>query len=293
LSILQRMNNMKLLCPNCHTHLNMESYICKNNHRFKTDDGILILLEDKFAQKLNSRLSRFSDIRKNKLGEYLKPQDYPLLPYGDAVSGNVEWRLRQIDLEIMLPLIKERKGQRVLEVGPYNGWLTHRMAELEMDVTAIDYFIDDLDGLKAKKYYREKWKSIQMDIRDLSIIDEKFDIIVLNRCLQFFEDPAEYFVSLKEKVTQNGMIILSGLQFFKNPQEKQKQLEKVKSDFRHEHNFDYMLVPIKGYLDFEDKQKLNLQNVNLHPYSKLIVNNLKSLIKPSLPRHYFGVYHHQ
>jgi len=284
---------MKLLCPNCHAPLRLQNYTCKNNHQFKTEDGVLILLEDEFAEKLNFRLSRFSKIRKNKLDAYLKPTDYPLLPHGDAVSGNVEWRLRQFDLEILIPLIKDRKGQRVLEIGPYNGWLTHRMAELDLNITAIDYFIDDLDGLKTKKYYREKWKSIQMDIKDLSIIDESFDIIVVNRCLQFFESPIEYFCSLKQKLTQNGMIILTGLQFFKNPQQKRKQLEKIKSDFKREHNFDFMFVPSKGYLDFEDKQKLSSQNVDLHPYTKLFITNLRSLIKPSLPRHYFGIYHPQ
>ena len=282
---------MKLLCPNCDAALNMESYICKNNHRFKIDDGVLILLGEEFSEKLNPRLSRFSEIRKNKLGKYLKEQDYPFLPYGDAVSGNVEWRIRQFDWEILLPLLKDRKGQRALEIGPYNGWLTHRMAKLQLEITAIDYFIDDLDGLKTKKYYREGWKSIQMDFRDLSIIDESFDIIVVNRCLQFFEDPVEYFSSLKEKVSQNGMIILTGLQFFKNPQQKRNQIEKMKSDFKWGHNFDFMLVPFKGYLDFEDRQKLSSQNVYLHAYPKLRLSNLKSLIKPSLPRHYFGVYH--
>lgn len=284
---------MKLFCPNCHALLNPESHTCKNNHRFKTEDEVLILLNDKFAEKLNSRLSRFSETRKNKSSGHLKPQDYPLLPYGDAVSGNVEWRLRQYDLEILLPLIRDRKGQRVLEIGPYNGWLTHRMAKLELDITAIDYFLDDLDGLKTKRYYREKWKSIQMDIRDLTIIDEQFDIIVVNRCLQFFEDPVEYFSSLKQKLTQNGKIILIGLQFFKNPRQKQKQLEKAKSEFKRQHDFDFMLVPFKGYLDFEDKKKLSSQNVDLHPYSKLFVANLKSLLKPDLPRHYFGIHHPQ
>jgi 2-polyprenyl-3-methyl-5-hydroxy-6-metoxy-1,4-benzoquinol methylase len=281
---------MKLLCPNCHAPLN-ESYICKNNHRFKIDDGVLILLREEFSEKLNPGLRRFSEIRKNKLGKYLKPQDYPFLPYGDAVSGNVEWRIRQFDWEILLPLLKDRKGQRVLEIGPYNGWLTHRMAKLQLEITAIDYFIDDLDGLKTKKYYREEWKSIQMDIRDLAIIDERFDIIVVNRCLQFFEDPIEYFGSLKGKISQNGMIILTGLQFFKNPQQKRKLLEKIKSDFKQKHDFNFMLVPFKGYLDFEDKQKLSSQNVDLQAYPKLRLSNLKSFIKPLLPRHYFGAYH--
>lgn len=269
----------------------MENPICKNDHRFKIEDGVLIFLEDEFGKKLNSRLWRFSEIRKKELAEYLKPQDYPLLPYGDAVTGNTEWRLRQIDLEILLPILKERKGHTVLEIGPYNGWLTHQMARLDLDITAIDYFIDDLDGLKTKKYYQEEWKSIQMDIRDLSIIDESFDVVVVNRCLQFFDDPVEYFSSLKEKITQNGIIILTGLQFFKNPSQKQKQLERIKSDFKREYNFDFMLVPFKGYLNFEDRQKLSSHYVDLHSYPKLWVSNLKSLLKPSMPHHYFGVYH--
>ncbi len=281
---------MNLLCPNCRAEIDAQDLSCQNNHKFKYDDGVLILLEQNFAQKLSSYLNEFSQIRRSKWDGYLKPKDYPLLPYGDAVTGNVEWRLRQLDLEIILSLLRNRAGQSVLEIGPFNGWLTHRMAKLDLDITAIDYFIDDLDGLKTKKYYDGDWKSIQMDIRDLSIIDAQFDIILVNRCLQFFENPVEYFIGLKRKLNDNGIIILTGLLFFKNPIQKIKRLEKDKLDYIHKYNLSFIFVPFKGYLDFEDKQKLSSNNMELRHYLKLYKANLIALLNPTLPRHYYGTY---
>lgn len=281
---------MNLLCPNCKGKIDLQTLSCPQNHQFKNDSGVLLLVEEKFAVKLNVYLKRFSEIRHAKLDNYLKPEDYPLLPFGKAVSGNNEWKLRQYDLEIVMSLLKEREGKQVLEIGPYNGWLTQHIAKLNFDIIAIDYFIDDLDGLKTKNYYGGKWDSIQMDIRDLSIIDEQVDIIVINRCLQFFENPVKYFCSLKEKLKRDGMIILTGLHFFKNPKQKQKQIDKVKFDYKHKFNFELMLVPFKGYLDFEDKRELKSHGVEFFPYSKLFIANIKSAIVPILPRHYYGIF---
>lgn len=282
---------MKLRCPECRESLASGDWQCPNRHRFIEDEGVLILLREDFRSHLNTFLENFSRVRREMHGSILAPEDYPLLPYGKAVASNPEWRVRQLDLEIALRLIGRRDGPlTILELGAYNGWLTHHLAARGHDVTVIDYFLDDLDGLKTRRFYREKWRSIQMDIRDTGLLDARFDIIIFNRCLQFFEDPPAYFDQLAGMLNPGGMMLLLGLQMFKDPRAKRAAMARQQAAFREQYHFDNFLVPLKGYLDFDDRKALHRRGVRLIPYARLAVDNIKSLLKPSLPRHYYGVY---
>lgn len=282
---------MKLRCPECREPLAAGDWQCRNRHRFTEDEGVLILLREDFRSNLDTFLENFSRVRREMHGSILAPEDYPLLPYGKAVADNPEWRVRQFDLEIVLPSLERCGGPRtILELGAYNGWLTHHLAARGHDVTVIDYFLDDLDGLKTRRFYREKWRSIQMDIRDTGLLDTRFDLIILNRCLQFFEDPLAYFDQLAGMLNPGGMLLLLGLQMFKDPRLKLAAMTRQQAAFREQHHFDNFLVPLKGYLDFDDRAELRRRGVRLIPYARLAVANLRSLLQPTLPRHYYGVY---
>lgn len=282
---------MKLRCPECREPLAPGGWQCRNRHRFIEDEGVLILLREDFQGHLNTFLDNFSRVRREMHGSTLAPADYPLLPYGKAVADHPEWRLRQLDLEIALALIERRGGPlTILELGAYNGWLTHHLAAPGHDVTVIDYFLDDLDGLKTRRFYREKWRSIQMDMRDTDLLDARFDLIILNRCLQFFADPPAYFDQLAVMLNPGGTILLLGLQMFKDPRMKQAAMARQQAAFRERHGFDNFLVPLKGYLDFDDRKALRRRGVRLIPYARLAVANLRSFLQPSLPRHYYGIY---
>ncbi len=281
---------MKLHCPNCHESLDFEQLKCCNNHRFKYEDGVLILLEEKFERILNPFLDKFTPVSKTENRNHLAPPDYEKLPFGKAVENNKEWRLRCYDLEIIVQLLQGRKRQRILEIGPFNGWLTHRLVKTGHQLTVIDYFIDEPIGLKTKKFYRQEWQAIQMDVRDLSIFREKFEVIILNRCLQFFENPVEYLKSVKNYLDEQGLLIISGMQLFKNPFRKIEQLQKMKQEFLHRYHFPVSFIPTKDYLDFNDKQRLESEGVKFYRYPQLKMANLRAVLQPKISGHYYGVY---
>ncbi|MFQ5582945.1 MAG: class I SAM-dependent methyltransferase, partial [Calditrichia bacterium] len=239
---------------------------------------------------LNPFLSKFSEVRKACFKNYLQPEDYTLLPYGKAVAGDSEWKLRRYDLKIVLSVLEKQSNQAILELGGYNGWLTHHIAAMGHDVTTVDYFLDDLDGLKTRKFYGEKWKSIQMDIRDIYLLDQKFDAIIVNRCLQFFVDPIQYFRSLSGMLETGGMIILTGLQIFKKPERKIEVMKNERQEFLKRYGFDRMFVPFKGYLDAGDKQQLLAAGVLLKKYPQFKIANFRAWINPELPVQYYGIF---
>ncbi len=276
-------------CPNCQEPLDRHSLCCDNSHQYYMDGEVLVLLNEAFSREFAKFLQKFNHIRREMWNGFLQPTDYSYLPFGKAVSGDRRWQLRQFDMDVIQSLLK-KTNRRILEIGSYNGWLTHHLAAAGHRVMAIDYFLDDLDGLKTKKFYPESWQSIQMDIRDLSVLDEYFDIIIVNRCLQFFENPVDYFKKLLPKLSAGGSIYLLGLQIFKNPAAKRSEMAAEDARFCQKYGFNRWLTPVKGYLDFADRNELLALGVEFHPYSQLRLENAKSLIMYRRPQHFYGIY---
>ncbi len=202
----------------------------------------------------------------------------------------LEWRLRRYDLEVIKGQMAGRSGQRVLDVGAWNGWLSHRLAEAGHTVTAVDYFADADNGLGARRFYPTRWRAIQMDVRGLSLLDEQFDVVILNRCLAFFSDPAAYVEAARAQVAVGGLLLATGLQFFLSPEGKAREVEEERRRFQAQHGLELFLFPTRGYLDGADKARLEATGLRLHPYPQLWAANLKARLAPSRPRHGYGVW---
>ncbi len=97
-------------------------------------------------------------------------------------------------------------------------------------VTAVDFFNDAYDGLAAKKHYPANWKTIQMDLDDLSVLDFQYELIIINRCLQYFADPVSYVRAAQAKLSPTGMMILTGLQFLRDPTARKKGIEELEAE---------------------------------------------------------------
>ncbi len=286
---------MPILCPNCRATLDPASRACRDGHRFAERDGVLILLEAGFERRLQTYLRAFGRARQAEGRRLLDPALYPTLPCGvpgqALPGGQSEWRLRRCDLRLVQRLLAGEPPQRVLEVGAWNGWLSHHLAEAGHDLTAIDYFVDEHDGLGARKFYRSQWRAIQMDLRDLSVLDCGYDVVIVNRCLQFFTDPLEYVETLKARVAPGGRLILTGLQFFWAPDAKARQVAAQQQHYRERYDLGLFLFPAKGYLDAVDAAGLIAAGLRLKPYPELWPSELRAQLVPSRPRHRYGVWH--
>lgn len=286
---------MPILCPNCRATLDLASLACANGHRFAERDGVIALLEAGFGGRLETFLRAFSRARQAEGRRLLDPAVYPALPCGSPghslPGGQREWRLRRCDLALVQRLLAGAPPRRVLEVGAWNGWLSHHLAEAGHDLTAVDYFADEYDGLAARKFYRSHWRAIQMDLRDLSVLDEQYDVLIVNRCLQFFVDPLDYVERLKARVAQGGWLILTGLQFFWAPETKARQVAAQQQYYRERYDLGLFLFPAKGYLDAVDAAGLIASGLRLKSYPELWASELRARLAPFRPRHRFGVWH--
>jgi 2-polyprenyl-3-methyl-5-hydroxy-6-metoxy-1,4-benzoquinol methylase len=253
-------------------------------------DGVFVLVKPDFRRRLQQFNAHLEQYRTAEDKRLLDRDAYEQLPNAPAVKGNFEWRLRCYDLAVIQRLLRGRAHLRVLDVGAWNGWLSHQLAAAGHEVTAVDYFTDCFDGLGAHAFYSTTWQAVQMDLTDLSPLDQAFDVVVLNRCLQFFSDPVQYMAQAAAKVAPGGMLIATGLAFYKDPAAKARQVRTLQESYRRQYGSDLFLNPTKGYLDFGDRSRLMAGGVHFHLYRQLAPANLKSLFRPARPRYFFGLY---
>ena len=279
---------MSLLCPNCRAAVDTTTLACPGGHQFVYDDGVLVLLETQFAARLcafSAVLTRFRDAEHKRLTD---PAAYEQLPYGKA-RENVEWRARCYDLALIKREIAERGRLRILDVGASNGWLSHQLALQGHELTAVEQFTDEYDGLRAKKFYSSDWRAIQLDLTDLSVLNQRYDVVILNHGLHFLPDPVAGVADAQRRVAEGGLLIAIGLAFFRDPSARIRHVAALQQAHRERYNAEFFLRPTRGYLDTADKKHLEAQGLQLRLNPFFWRANLKSLARSTAPRHYYGV----
>lgn len=251
---------------------------------------MLALLDPSFQRRLDAFTARLSHIREAEGRRLLDPAIYEQLPFAPTLRKSHEWRIRRYGLEIVRKRLRRRERLRILDVGAWNGWLSHQLATLGHDLTAVDYFADEYDGLGARKFYRSNWRAIQLDLTDIAVLDQRYDLVVLNHCLAFFGDPHALVAAARRLVAPSGSLVLIGLELFRAPAVKAAYVAELKRRYLERYGFDLFFMPTKGYLDFADRARLEAQGLKLRPYPRLCPANLKARLKPSLPWHAYAVW---
>lgn len=285
------MSFLRMLCPDCRLPLHSDRLACAGGHVFGYDEnGVLVLLAADFASRLSAFSAGLRTIRVAENRLLLDPAIYPQLPFAPEVRRDHEWRLRGHDLDVVAKFLAGRTGLRILDVGAWNGWLSHRLSTLGHEVVAIDYFADAHDGLGARRWYGSQWTAIQMKLADLTILPASFDVVILNRCLQFQTDPAAFVLSAARLLSRGGLVLAMGLQIFANPDTKARQVAGALAFYRETYDFELFLWPTKGYLDRSDMARLIDLGVSIRPYRALLAANLRARLQPSRPWHGFGIW---
>jgi 2-polyprenyl-3-methyl-5-hydroxy-6-metoxy-1,4-benzoquinol methylase len=254
----------------------------------KQNGEVFTCLEPGFRQKLELYLPLFEETRKEEKNDAgINKELYPSLPFGIKVF---EWTFRQQSLKILERLISNYSKADILEVGSWNGWLSNRLASQGHNLLATDYFLDEVNGLQAKKFYQNNWTALQMDVSEPGIFkDWVFDIVIVNHALQFMPDPELYIKRIRQLIKPGGMIVLLGLSFYKNPDLKILQVSDYRKFHEEKHGFAINIHPSKSYLDFKDLAMLQKEGFRIKWYPGMLVRNLASIIFRSKPRYCYGI----
>ncbi len=273
------------LCPECLQPLN-EDWCCLGGHAFGETSGVRRLVTDSMADRLAAFLPIVRDRREREGKRIVDEAVYEQLP--EARKDHPEWKLRVEDLDLIrLSLAVRATG--VLELGAYNGWLTHHLAEMGHEVTAVDYFDDPYDGLGARRFYRNpRWLSLQMDLCDLRPLNRTYGAVIVNRCLQFFPDPLAAFAAAQQRVCAGGVLIATGLDFYRDPRRREARVARWKDDHQKRYGCDFFLHQTRGLLDSRDREGLESMGLTLGRYRSAWRSDLRSRLDPKHPRLRWG-----
>jgi 2-polyprenyl-3-methyl-5-hydroxy-6-metoxy-1,4-benzoquinol methylase len=249
------------------------------------EEGILKLMEENFGQRLDSWLRNFEQFRRPGL----QPLEFDGLPQsGIGVDKNI-WNARSEDLRIISSIINF-PGKTALDIGSWNGWLANQLANRTMEVTAIDYFIDEQDGMKAKKHYTNpSWNSIQMDLEDLDVISDRFDLIVVNRCFAYFTDRNRLINSVMNMLKPGGQLIITGLNLVTKAEGEAVELKVARKEYFERFDEDLMFKPFKGYVDKDDMLYLKSKGFRIYPY-RSVKNLLKRVFYRKMTVAFYAIY---
>jgi len=278
---------MRVLCPICRELLPIETLICPNGHTFsRKSDGIPNLL----PPELSSRLDAIGRYREKIRAQLPTITDYEGLPNSLAES-HFEWRGRAQSLGMIKRLIQIHQPKSFLEIGGWNGWLTHHLAGYGA-VTAVDFFADSHDGLGAMTHYQARWNRVQMDITDLTILDGGADMVIINNGAHLLKNPLQTIQQAQHLVADGGVLVILEMPFYSNPSQRVAQLASIEAQFlANGGEGSLFLYPTKGYFDSSDKAALRGMGVRLRPYPRYKMW-LKAKFLPSAPMIMMGIWHH-
>jgi 2-polyprenyl-3-methyl-5-hydroxy-6-metoxy-1,4-benzoquinol methylase len=245
---------------------------CSNKHTFRRINEVYQLLNTGEKTALDKFLLPFETYR-NEKKQLINIQNINKLPFVNFDKSL--WRLRQLDLNLILKKI-EQKPNSILEIGAWNGWLSNQLSKNNHNVTAIDYFTKPFDGLESIQYQDNKYLAIQMFPKNISNINTKFDIIILNRCLPYFDDLNMLITDMKKLLSENGKIIITGVNETKKIEQAKTALLKKHTIFEKKYNHKLGINNFKGFIDKEDIKLLKQHQFQIKRYKSLILKSFMS-----------------
>jgi 2-polyprenyl-3-methyl-5-hydroxy-6-metoxy-1,4-benzoquinol methylase len=261
---------MKILHPNKDKYLSIQEL--KEYYK----DGYYKIIDEKNEQGLNYFLSSFEAYGKNKGPKIIERDLYDNLPF--SIHTKV-WKERQKDIKIIDYLIGNKPNLSVLDIGSWNGWLSNYLSKRGHEVISTNIFIDEINGLSAKKYYDSNFISLQLFADELFRIDHKFDIIIFNRNWPYIKNEKMAFIQAKKLLNKNGVILFTGLPLYRKSVAIEKKLKLADDEFMKNYGISLYYNERKGYLNNNDMLWFNKNNIQIKPYNKM-----KYFLKMAFPK---------
>lgn len=269
---------MKLLHPNYKTPKKLSEL-----EKYK-DDGVYNLIPEDEQLKLNEFLISFDKYRDEKKEKITDANLYLNLPFS---INDKSWKSKQKDIEIIDRICEKRKELKILDFCGWNGWLSNYLSGKGHNVITTDIFINKFDGLKAINYYKNSFTALQLLPNEIWRINETFDLIIFNRNWAYLENKEEIFTLAKSMLNSNGIILFTGLTFYKKSLIVEKQISNSSVNFESKYGIPLFYFKAKGYLDNDDLIYLK-KEATLYPYN--FFKNLLKRLFLSNKSHLYAIY---
>lgn len=270
---------MKILHPNKKVYLPIKDLTNYYN------DGFYSMIDSKEENKLNYFLEAFEDSRSAYKDRIYDTKLYPNLPFSINTS---EWKERQRDIKIIEKFIKNKTNLNILDVGSWNGWLSNYLTIQKHHVVALSLFKNGFDGVKSHNKYKTNFVSIQMHTDEIFRIEAKFDLIIFNRNWAFVTDKQKVFNDATKLLAKNGIILFTGLPFYKNAIDIKNIIHIRNNKFIKKYKIPLFYKPSKGFFEYSDFSFFRKNNIKSASYQ--IIKNTIKLVFPKKVRLFYCSY---
>jgi SAM-dependent methyltransferase len=280
-------------CPTCEATASPDGATCPAGHALDDEAGVIRLLPPDLRAEVDALEADVATWRREQGRSALPRSALRELPFGDAVAGDPEWKLRRADLRLVRRLLGGRRSAaggplRVLDIGAWNGWLSARLASDGHAVTALDLFAGP-DALGARHVMPGRWRAVQADPMDPARLGESFDAVILDRCLTFQPDPAAAVRAAASVTDSGGLVIATGIAVPGDPELVRLRLDAERVAFRARFGRDLLLRPAGGVADASFLEAVERTGMRLRDHPFLRIANVRALVDGTRPRHRFGI----
>ena len=162
--------------------------------------------------------NNFSDIylKVRSLEDRIYPDEIvKQLPFIDSNHPQFkEWRKRQKTVKRFINYLSKQNVYKLLEIGSGNGWFANQCSEYTEFTIGVDINLQEME--QAARVFKEKDITfLYWDIFNSKPFNIKFDLVVLNASVQYFEDINLLISRITEFLEPNGEIHILDSPFYK------------------------------------------------------------------------------
>jgi SAM-dependent methyltransferase len=167
-----------------------------------------------------------------------------------------------------------------LDIGAFNGWLSHNLLCDGVDITAVDLFDDDDFGLGARRHFHRRWRAVQADVCTPELFAGDFDLVVMNHGVHFLPDPTALLARWQHRVAPGGAMVVLGLRIYRDGRARRDEVDAIA---RRGSASGATLFPLAGpgLLDVDDARTLRRLGFALRPTAARWKGNLRAILQLS------------
>ena len=274
-----------LVCPSCRAALVEETdailRCTVEGTSYVRESGVWRLLDESGGLDATRFLAHYQAVRRSEGWGANDDGYYQALPFEDRTGRHPAiWSIRATTYRVFVRRVMQAietacGGQRILDLGAGNGWLSYRLARRGHEVAAVDLNDDPQDGLGAHVHYDREapFEVIQASFDRLPWPDDVIDMAIYNGSLHYSTD---YRATLREALrvlAPGGRVVILDSPFYRHSKSGEAMVREREDVFRADYLCDTGGVPNEGFLTVarldQLEQDLGISWRVLHPYHGL------------------------
>jgi SAM-dependent methyltransferase len=255
-----------LRCPRCSAKL--FSFDCtKCGLNLWEEQGIIHALPPVRAEHYAQFMSDYERIRATEGRGSAGEEFYAGLPFRDSSGKNSsQWRMRartfrHLAEHVLKPQI--RAGERILDLGAGNCWLSFRLALAGYKPIAVDLLTNKYDGLGAAENYRSFLPALfprfKAELVYLPLQDDQADAAIFNASFHYAENDVAVVREALRCVRRGGLVIICDTPWYSSDDSGRKMVAEKRRRFLAQHGTASSSIESVEFLTDERLQSLEDQ----------------------------------